>query len=338
MAAATHFLCMVKGTAIFPGGPPVAKRSLGEDVSKEELGGTGVHAHGSGVADNEAEDEEDCFRQIARFLSYLPSNVWEMPPREETNDPAERRDAELISFIPRERKRPYNVRQLFEHIFDHGSVFELNRYFGGSVVTVFARLLGYPVGVIAHDPLVRGGAVDGPAADKLARFIDLCDTFHLPIVNLEDNPGFMVGTKAESQGTIRRGMRWMIAMDQSTVPWMAVIVRKAYGVAGAGQNPSHGYNLRLAWPSAEWGGIPVEGGVAAVFRKELEEAENPEARRAELEKVLNTRRSPLRTAELFEVEEMIDPRDTRAILCDWVEHQQSRLRSDLGPKRRGMRP
>ncbi len=338
MAAGCHFMCMVKGSQIFPGGPPVAKRSLGEDVTKEELGGSSVHAHGSGVADNEAEDEADCFRQIVQFLSYLPSNVWEMPPRGDTSDPPERRDEELISFMPRSRRRPYDVRELFEHLLDRGSSFEMNRYFGSSVVTVFARLHGYPVGVIANDPLIRGGAIDGPSADKMAHFIDLCDTFHLPIVNLIDNPGFMVGTRAESQGTIRRGMRWMVAMDQSTVPWLAIILRKAYGVAGAGQSPSTGYNLRLAWPSAEWGGIPVEGGVAAVFRQELEEAEDPEARRAELEKTLNARRSPFRTAESFEVEDIIDPRETRPILCEWVERQQSRLRAELGPKRRGMRP
>ncbi len=337
-APASHFFCMVKGTQIFPGGPALAKRSLGEDVTKEELGGVAVHAHGSGVADNEAEDEEDCFRQIRTFLSYLPSNVWEVAPRVETGDDPDRRDEELLSIIPRDRRRAYKMRDLMGHVFDRDSIFEMNRYFGPSVVTAFARLDGYSVGVIANDPMVMGGAIDGPAAEKMTRFIDLCDTFHLPIVQLLDNPGFMVGKKAEQQGTIRKGIRWMVAMNQSTVPWLPFIVRRAYGVAGAGQAPSTGMNLRYAWPSGTWGGIPVEGGVDAVFRKEIEAADDPESMREHYEEILNAGRSPLRTAEQFEVEDIIDPRETRPLLTEWVRRMQPRLQSQLGPKARGYRP
>ena len=337
-APASHFFCMVKGSQIFPGGPALALRSLGEDVTKEELGGTATHAHGSGVADNEAEDEEDCFRQIRTFLSYLPTNVWEMPPRGEIGDDPHRCDEELLSIIPRERQRGYNMRKLMAHVFDEDSIFEMNRYYGGSVITAFARLNGYPVSVIANDPMTKGGAIDGDAAEKMTRFIDIGDTFHLPMVQLLDNPGFMVGTKAEEAGTIRKGIRWMTAMNQSTVPWLPFIVRRAYGVAGAGQAPSTGMNLRYAWPSGTWGGIPVEGGVDAVFRKEIEAAEDPVAMRAEMEEVLNARRSPFRTAETMDVEDIIDPRNTRPLLTDWVERMQSRLRSNLGPKARGMRP
>ena len=230
------------------------------------------------------------------------------------------------------------MRKLMAHVFDEDSIFEMNRYYGGSVITAFARLNGYPVSVIANDPMTMGGAIDGDAAEKMTRFIDIGDTFHLPMVQLLDNPGFMVGTKAEEMGTIRKGIRWMTAMNQSTVPWLPFIVRRAYGVAGAGQAPSTGMNLRYAWPSGTWGGIPVEGGVDAVFRKEIEAAEDPVATRAEMEEVLNARRSPFRTAETMDVEDIIDPRNTRPLLTDWVERMQSRLQSTLGPKARGMRP
>ena len=286
-----------------------------------------------------AEDEDDCFRQIRRFLSYLPSNVWQAPPRVEPQDDPERREEALLSFIPRNRRRPYDVRKLLELIVDRGSLFDLSPYYGRSLVTALARLNGYPVAVVANDPTHLGGSLDAAASEKLMRFVDFCDTFHLPVVNFVDQPGFLVGSAAEEQGTIRKGVRALCAIEESTVPWVAVIVRRCYGVAGGGHGRHGGLNLRYAWPSAEWGSLPVEGGVEAAYRREIEAAPDPEEKRRELEDKLNELRSPFRTAEAFGVEEMVDPRDTRPLLCQFVETAQELVRTQLGPKWRfGMRP
>jgi acetyl-CoA carboxylase carboxyltransferase component len=339
-AVLAHWTIMVKDTSqVFVAGPPVVRRGLGEDVTKEVLGSHEVHAYKSGVVDNVAEDEDDCFRQIRRFLSYLPSNVWQTPPRAEPTDDPNRREEALLSIIPRNRRRPYDIRVLLTLIVDRDSLFEITPHYGRSLVTTFARLNGYAVGLMANDPMHLGGALDAAASEKLMRFVDLCDTFHLPVVNFVDQPGFMVGTAAELQGTIRKGTRALCAVEESTVPWIAVMIRKCYGVAG-GAHGRHGrLNLRYAWPSAEWGSLPVEGGVEAAYRREIEAAPDPDAKRRELEEELNQLRSPLRTAEAFGVEEMIDPRDTRPLLCRFVEVAQELVRTEVGPKWRfGMRP
>ncbi len=339
-AVLAHWTIMVKDTSqVFVAGPPVVRRGLGEEVTKEELGGYQVQAFKSGAVDNVAEDEEDCFRQIHRFLSYLPSNVWQLPPRSEPTDDPDRREEALLSIIPRDRRRPYDVRRLLRLIADGDSLFELSPHYGRSLVTTLARLNGYPVGVMANDPMHVGGAMDAAASEKLTRFVDFCDTFHLPVVNLVDQPGFMVGTAAERQGTIRKGARALCAIEQSTVPWVAVLIRKCYGVAGGAHGRFGGLNLRYAWPSAEWGSLPVEGGVEAAYRREIEAAPDPDQKRRELEESLNLLRSPFRTAEAFGVEEMIDPRDTRPLLCQFVEIAQEVIRTQVGPKWRvGMRP
>jgi acetyl-CoA carboxylase carboxyltransferase component len=339
-AALSHWSIMVKDTSqVFIAGPPVVRRALGEEVSKDVLGGHQVQAHESGVIDNVAENEEDCFRQIRRFLSYLPSNVWQAPPRLEPADDPGRREEALISIIPRNRQHRYDARRMLELIIDLGSLFEMSPYYGPSLVTAFARLNGYAVGIIANDPMHLGGAMDAAASEKFTRFVDLCDTLHLPVVNFVDQPGFMVGTAAEQEGTIRKGVRALCAVEESTVPWVAVMVRKCYGVAGGAHGRHGGLNLRYAWPSAEWGSLPVEGGVEAAYRREIEAAPDPDQKRRELEEKLNELRSPFRTAEAFGVEEMIDPRDTRPLLCRFVEMAWELAQTQLGPKWRfGMRP
>jgi acetyl-CoA carboxylase carboxyltransferase component len=231
------------------------------------------------------------------------------------------------------------VRGVLGLIVDRDSLFELSPHFGRSLVTMLARLDGYPVGVMANDPKHVGGALDADASEKLMRFVDLCDTFHLPVVNFVDQPGFMVGTAAEEEGTIRKGVRALFAVEESTVPWVAVIVGRCYGVAGGGHGRHSRLNLRYAWPSAEWGSLPVEGGVDAAYRREIEAAPDPGAKRREIEDKLRQVRSPFRTAEAFGVEEMIDPRDTRPLLCQFAEIAQGVVATELGPKRRfGIRP
>ena len=341
LMAGNHFSVMVKGTSqVFAAGPPVVKRSLYLDIDKEDLGGYKIHARASGLIDNEAEDERDAFRQVRRFLSYLPSNVYKMPPVQEcADDSPGRRDEALIDFMPRDRFKPYNPRKMIDLIVDKGSAFEIGRYYGGAQVTMFARMNGKPIGVLANDPMVHGGGMEATAAQKLEKFVDLCDTFHLPIVNFADQPGFVVGPQAEKAGTLKQGARALTAIEQATIPWATVIVRRLYGVAGQAHQAHTRWVYRFAWPSAEWGSIPIEGGIAAAYRREIESSPNPAARQAELEAQLAPIRSaPFRTAEISGVEDIVDPRNTRPMLCEWLDLVYEQLPEDLGKKARGMRP
>lgn len=335
----SHFSIMVKDVSqLFVAGPPVVERGVGEKVTKEDLGGAHIHAHGSGCVDNEVETEDEAFAQIRRFLSYLPSNVWQIPPRTESKDDPARREEELISIIPRDRRRSYDVRRLLNLVLDRESFFEIGKFYGRPLLTGLARLDGYPVGVLASDPKQGGGGLDADGSEKMTRFVDLCDTFHLPVINFVDQPGFLIGTRAERQGTARYGARAMAAVYQATVPWVSIILRRVFGVAGAAHGNAQALNLRYAWPSGDWGSLPIEGGVMAAYRREIEASPDPDARRCEIEEMLNELRSPFRTAEGFGIEEMIDPRDTRRLLCDWVEIAYELLPSQLGTRLRGCRP
>jgi acetyl-CoA carboxylase carboxyltransferase component len=334
----SHFSVMVRGVSqLFIAGPPVVERGVGEKVTKEELGGAQIHARGSGAVDNEVETEAEAFAQVRQFLSYLPSNVWHIPPRAEPSDDPSRREEDLLSAIPKDRRRSYDVRRILNLVLDRQSFFEIGRMYGRPLVVGLARLNGYPVGILANDPKQGGGAVDADAAEKMIRFIDLCDTFHIPAVNFVDNPGFLIGTMSEKAGTARVGARALMAVYQATVPWISIILRRVYGVAGAAHGNAQALNLRYAWPSGDWGSLPIEGGVQAAYKREIEAAPDPAARRREIEERLQQYRSPFRTAEAFGVEEIIDPRDTRPLLCEWIETAYSLLPAELGPKRRKTR-
>jgi acetyl-CoA carboxylase carboxyltransferase component len=337
---ASHFSVIVRGTAqLFVAGPPVVAAAMGESPDKEELGGARAQTR-AGAVDNEAADEHDALAQLRRFLSYLPPNAWEAPPIAAPSDPLDRREEELLSIVPRERRKPYRARRILELVLDGGSVFELGARYGRSLITALARLDGRTVGVLCSDPNHYAGGLTADASEKLTRFVDVCDQFRLPVVNFVDQPGFVIGTEAERRGTIRRGTRALTAVYQASVPWVSVLVRKVYGVAGAAHGDASRLNLRYAWPSGDWGSLPIEGGIEAAYRRELEAAEDPVARRAEIEERLNAVRSPFRTAERFTVEEIIDPRDTRPLLCDWAARAHELIAHDLhtGPKSRGLRP
>ena len=337
--AASHFSVMVRGSSqLFVAGPPVVRRALGREVEKEELGGSHIHARGSGAVDNEARSEPEALEQIRRFLSYLPSSVFELPPRTDPEDDPERREEALLSIVPRDRRQTYPMRQLLELVLDRSSLFEMGRYFGRALLTGLARLDGIPIGVMANDPRQLAGALDADASQKMVRFVDLCDTFHLPIVNFVDNPGFLIGVEAEKRGTIRHGVRSLFAVYQAQVPWVSILVRRCFGVAGAGHGRHHQLNLRYAWPSAEWGSLPIEGGVEAAYRRQIEAAEDPEALRIELESRLASLRSPLLTAETFQIEDLIDPRETRPVLVDLARRAREILRPECAPRARGFRP
>jgi acetyl-CoA carboxylase carboxyltransferase component len=335
---ASHFSVMVKETSqAFAAGPPVVERATGENLTKEELGGYKIHARGSGVVDNEADNEEDAFHQIRQFLSYLPSSVYQIPPQRECKDDPNRCEEALLSIVPRSRKKTYDSRRLLNLVFDSDSLFEIGRHQGPSVVSMLGRLNGYPVGVMINDTRFFGGGMDAMAAEKTLRFVDMCDTFHLPIVNFVDQPGVVVGLAAEKAGTIRLAVRALQAIAQSKVPWAAMILRRAFGVAGSYYGRHHDLNLRYAWPSGIWGSLPIEGGVYAAYKRDIKASADPEARRQELEAQYDQLQSPFRTAEKFGIHDIIDPRETRPLLCDWVEQAYQILPEQIGPVYRMMR-
>ncbi len=339
-AILSHWSVMVKDTShVFAAGPPVVERSLGQSITKEDLGGPGVAVDVAGTIDNVAGSEAECFDMVRRYLSYMPQNVWQLPPVVNTGDPVDRAEQDLLSIVPRNRRKAYDMRKVIRLIADCDSVFELQPRYGKALITCFARMNGKVVGFIANNPMVYGGAMDVRAARKQTHFVELCDCFHIPLVFLVDVPGFMVGRDAEAAGTLREGMRSVFVGLQATVPMFTVVIRKCYGMAGMGATDKNGLDLKIAWPSAEWGSLPIEGGVAAAFRREIKAAPDPAAREAEIEAELRSMASPFRTAEAFGVEEIIDPRETRAYLCRFIDAVQSRLATSVGPKPKfGVRP
>lgn len=339
-AVLSHWSVMVEGTShIFSSGPAVVERALGQRPTKDELGGVEVAVDIAGCVHNRAASEDEAFAMIRRFLGYMPQNVWELPPRVDAGDPPERADEELLTLVPRNRRRMYDMRALVRHVVDRDSVFEIQPTYGRTVLACLARLDGYPVGVVANNPMFYAGALDAAGSRKIEHFVDLCDTFHLPIVFFVDTPGFMIGRAAELAATLPAGVRAVCAAHQATVPKLSVIVRKCYGMGGMVPTATDPLSLRLAWPSAEWGSLPIEGGVAVAYRREIEAAPDPRERQREIEEELRALNSPFRTAEAFGVEDIIDPRETRGILCRFVEAAQAALRGGLGPKpRTGVRP
>jgi acetyl-CoA carboxylase carboxyltransferase component len=331
----SHYSVMVRGTSqLFVAGPPVVAR-LGEDVDKESLGGSAIHTR-NGVVDDEVATESEAFARARRFLSYLPASVDDVAPQLPTDDDPSRRDEALVDAIPRDRRKVYKVREIVETVVDRNSWFEIGRYNGRSAVTGLARLDGWPVAILANDPYFYAGGWTAAASEKVTRFVDLADSFHLPVVHFVDNPGFVIGTRAEQEGTIRTGARALAAIYQASVPWCSVILRKVYGVAGAAHQNASRLSYRFAWPSGNWGSLPLEGGIEAAYRAQLEAADDPDALRAEIEQRLAARQSPFKTAEAFMIEDIIDPRDTRALCCEFAELAAPRRRP--GPTARGLRP
>jgi len=314
--AAAHYSIMTKDSAMFVAGPPVVKR-LGQDLSKQELGGADIQTRAGGV-DDAVETEEEAFARARRFLSYLPQSVHELPPTLPCTDHPERSEEALMKAVPRSRRQVYKMRPIIEAVVDKGSFFEMNANFGRPMIVGLARLQGRAVLVLASDPFHYGGSWTAEACQKVVRWVDFAEIFHLPIVYLMDCPGFMIGLEAEKAATIRHGVRAMAAVNQTTVPWCTVIVRNSFGVAGVVHQPADRFSIRYAWPSAYWGSLPLEGGIEAAYRAEIDAAPDPAAKMKEIEDRLNKLRSPLRSAEKFWVEEIIDPRKTRSLLCEFA--------------------
>lgn len=331
-ACLSHFNVMVKGISqIFPGGPPVVKAALGYDITKEELGDERTQVTEGGVVDNLAASEDEAFSMIKRFLGYLPSNVWEMPPRTAATDDPNRREEKLLSVIPRRSTRSYNPYQILKYVLDQDSLFEIAPLYGRSRITALARVNGCPVGVMINNPMYLGGSMDVAAGNKTIRFLQLCNTFHLPMVYFADEPGFMVGIEAQKQGIVRAGAKMVLATCATKMPWITFIIRQLYGVAGQNHKRPGGMYKRVAWPSGNWGSMHIAGGAAAAYRREIESAPDPAAKQKEIEKMLEAVASPFRSAEAFDIEEIIDPRETRPLLCDFIETAQSIIKTQLGP-------
>ena len=327
-----HFNVMVKGTSqVFPGGPPVVKAALGIDVTKEDLGDERSQVFESGVIDNLADTEAEAFDMLKRFLSYLPDNVWRMPPRVESGDDPDRRDETLLDIIPREKRRGYDPLRVLDAVLDRDSFFEITPYYGCSRIVGLARVDGYPVGVMINNPKRLGGSMDVAAGTKVIRFLQLCDTFHLPMIYFADEPGFMVGPDQQRRGIVRAGAKMVCATLRTRMPWMSIIIRQLYGVAGQCHDRPGGMFKRVAWPSAHWGSMHISGGVSAAYRRVIDESDDPEAKRAEIEARLEALASPFRTAEAFNIEDIIDPRETRPMVCDFVQMAQPMLEAQLGP-------
>ena len=330
-----HYSLLVDGTAqMFVAGPPVVA-AAGEHRTKEELGGAAIHA-GNGAVDDRVGSEEEAFLRTRWFLSYLPSSVDELPARIACSDPVTRADDWLIGAVPRNPRQLYPVRPIVQAVVDAGSWFEIGREWGTGVVTGLARLDGWPVAIIASNPEALGGLWTAATARKVERMVDLADTFHLPLIQMVDNPGFLIGRRAEEEATIRWGSRALAAIYQASVPWCCVVMRKAYGMAGSGHAPADRFRWRMAWPSGDWGSLPISGGLEAAYRAELEAADDPAAHLAAIKARLEQVRSPFRTAEHFGVEAIIDPRETRAQLCRFAGMAQRALK--VGKKGRGLRP
>lgn len=331
-----HFSVLSKSTAqVLVAGPAVVERAMGEKLTKDELGGAQVHGK-NGTVDNVGEDEPAALEQIKQFLSYMPDNVWQTAPVSACDDPVDRQEEALATIVPRERRRAFDMRKVLRHVVDQGSFFEMGKGYGRSQITGLARLNGQTVGIWANDGRHLAGAMTADGAQKAQRFMELCETFHLPIVAFVDEPGFMIGSDSEKQATIRHGARTVLTAAMTNVPWASVMVRRSFGVAQAAHYGPEAFVL--AWPSAESGPLPVEGGVAVAFHREIAAAEDPDAKRRELEEMLAARQSPFPRAEALSVHELIDPRETRPMLCRWIDRVQPLLPDLTGPVSFPLRP
>jgi len=314
----SHYSVIVRGSAqMMIAGPALVDWASLGDVSKEELGAAKIHTR-NGAIDDEAGSEEEAFELARRFLSYLPSSSDELPPVVESDDDPQRREEVLLDLIPRDPRKVYKMHTVLDSVLDADSFFEMGKRWGKSIITGLARLDGHPVAVFAENPMVYGGAWTADACRKLIRLIDLAATFHLPLVHLEDCPGFLIGKSSEENATIRFGSQALAALGQADVPFCCVVVRKAFGVAGGANHKPGKHHIRVAWPSGDWGSLPIEGGIEVAYKAELAEAANFDEHLAKIKARLNNVRSPFRSAEFFEIEEIIDPRDTRSLLCRWI--------------------
>ncbi|TML63204.1 MAG: acyl-CoA carboxylase subunit beta [Actinobacteria bacterium] len=328
--ALADFVPMVKGiSSMALGGRHLVKAATGEDVSEEEMGGSAVHTKVSGVADLEVASDEECLAIVRTYLSYFPSNNREAPPVHETDDPVDRRCEELYDIVPTAPRRAYDVRKVIDVVVDNGEFFPMKPDWAKNIVTGLARVGGHPVGILASQPMVLGGALDVNSADKAARFVWLCDAFGIPLVFLQDVPGFIVGSAVEKQGIIRHGAKMLFAVSEATVPKICVVLRKAYGAGYFVMNgTAYEADYIVAWPTAEISVMGPDGAVNIIYRKQLEavpEGDERTQRRLELAEEIRRTIDPYIAAGHAQVDDVIDPAETRLAIWRGLQVSRSKI-------------
>jgi acetyl-CoA carboxylase carboxyltransferase component len=320
------FVPMVKETSSMSlGGARLVKAATGEDVTDHDMGGSQVHCYESGVGDNEVADDAECIATVRRFLSYLPSSNSEAPPFVESGDPLDRLVDGLDKIVPTNPRSAYDVKRVIRAVFDTDSWFEIKPAWAKNIVIGFARAGGHAVGVVANQPMQKGGTLDSDSADKAARFIRMCDAFNVPLVYLMDVPGFIVGSQVEKEGIIRHGAKMLYATSEATVPKVTVIMRKAYGagyyvMCGKGYGP----DLIVAWPTAEISVMGPEGAVNIIFNKQIEASDNPEQTRGQLIEAIRTQITPYLAAGWAMIDDVIDPAETRRVIIRGIEQARDK--------------
>jgi acetyl-CoA carboxylase carboxyltransferase component len=335
--ALADFVPMVKGTSSMAlGGRHLVKAATGEDVTEEEMGGSAVHTKVSGVADLEVADDHECLATVRRYLSFFPSHNQEAPPIRETSDPIDRRVEELYDIVPTAPRRAYDVRKVISAIVDDGEFFAMKPDWAKNIVTGLARVGGHPIGILANQPMVLGGALDVNSADKAARFTWLCDAFGIPLVFLMDVPGFIVGSAVEKQGIIRHGAKMLFAISEATVPKITVVMRKAYGAGYFVMNgTAYEADYIVAWPTAEISVMGPDGAVNILYRKqlaEIPEGEERTQRRLQYAEEIRKTIDPYIAAGHAQVDDVIDPAETRMAI--WKGLQVSKGKQVLRPWRK----
>jgi acetyl-CoA carboxylase carboxyltransferase component len=333
------FVPMVKGRGSMAlAGPHLVRAAVGEEVTQEELGGSRVHCRKSGVGDLEVADDEQCVERIKQYLSFMPQNCESKPPVRASADPIERGDEQLLDVLPESNRKPYDMYEVIARIVDDGFYFDMKPQWAKTIITCFARFGSRSAGIVANQPKQLGGILDNDSADKAARFVNLCNAFGIPLVFLMDVPGFMVGSKVEAGGIIRHGAKMLYAVANATVPKITVITRKAYGAGYYVMNGrAYEPDLIVAWPSAEISVMGAEGAVEIVMRKQVEEADDPEAKKAELIEAYRKIIDVYIAAGNDMIDDVIDPRETRATICRALEMAEGK-RIERPYKRQGVVP
>jgi acetyl-CoA carboxylase carboxyltransferase component len=317
----SDFVPMVKETSSMSlAGARLVKAATGEEVTDHEMGGSQVHCYQSGVGDNEVEDDAACIASVREFLGFLPSNNTEPPPLKPTDDPPDRLVEGLEKIVPTNMRQAYDMRKVIRKIADDNHFFEVKPAWAKNIIIGFVRMAGRPVGVVANQPMVKAGSLDNDSADKAARFIRMCDAFNVPLLFVQDVPGFIVGKEVESKGIIRHGAKMLYAVSEATVPKITVIVRKAYGagyyvMCGKGYYP----DLIVAWPTAEISVMGPEGAVNIIFNKQIDAAEDPAATRKVYEDMIRETISPYIAASWGMIDDVIDPAETRKVIIEGLE-------------------
>jgi len=333
------YVPMVKGVgSLALGGPPLVKAVTGQDIGEQELGGSKVHCETSGVGDGEFASDAECIAAIKKYLSFFPSSCDELPPRKESSDPVDRREDSLLDLLPDSTRKAYDMYKLIRAIVDDGDILDIKPRFGRSIITCLARFGGRPVGIVANQPNWLGGILENDSADKAAHFIQICDAFNLPLVFLQDVPGFMVGSKVEHAGIIRHGAKMLHVMSAATVPKITVVVRKAYGagyyvMCGRAYEP----DLLVSWPTGEISVMGAEGMVGIAARKLFGDAEPPAEVKRSIVEQIQKNIDIYKVAGWGLVDDVIDPRDTRKAICLGLELSEKR-EVERPRKKRGIIP